>query len=134
LCLKGVSFLKPLYLEEGTSLICEVSESSGIKFSDTAGRGNRTVYCTVEEISTMSLDLVDQRPFMTSLVEAKKHGLNEIHGVAERYNIANDDYILGPKFQTLQQVWQSSKGVKFLARLRVLLDSERYQCIHTCDS
>jgi hypothetical protein len=137
LCLEGVPFRKPLYLEGGSSLICKGDESGSAEyleggsslictgdesgsaeFCDVVDEANRTVYCTVEKLSATSSDLSDSRDFINNLA------------VAERYKAAEDDGFLGAQFHTLVQVWQSANEDAVLGWLRVPEEGERYLSAH----
>ena len=118
--LRGVTFLEPLDLEEGTELACEVMSGAGLEFHKT---GDSAVMCTMGQASPVTSITA---PALSSLTALRQKCTEAVPGVAERYADLEDMGLHRGQFQTLAEVWRSESKEELLARLKVPTASELY--------
>ena len=117
--LHDITFMEPFDLEEGASLVCEVSSDDGLVFrpADDLSR----VVCSVGSAGHAS-----GSPSGESLAAVRERCAEEVSGVADRYADLEVREFHGPQFQTLVQVWRSASKDEMVAKLRVPQDGYRY--------
>jgi hypothetical protein len=114
--LRGVTFLEPLGLEEGTVVVCEVDGGGGMQLGLRGAAGDSGVSCEVAESLVQTSAFVAGK-VKDELSKTKARCLEEEMGLEKRYKELAGLGFHGPQFQTLAQVWRGKD--EFVARLRL---------------